>query len=221
MSFATARRYPWRPFRFKVLSVARVNSTPAAKVLDAGCGNHSPATTKLWWPHCDYSGLDLGFDAYGASDLKAIDHRYAIDCERDSLSSLPARHFDVIIVSHLLEHLSNGPEFLGELAGKLAPGGYLYVETPSPRSLTLPSMPGCLNFHDDATHVRVYELAEIVDALSAQRLTVVRAGIRRDPVQMLSSPFRLAWKSLRRQPWQGSDFWDLMGFAHYVLARRV
>jgi ubiquinone/menaquinone biosynthesis C-methylase UbiE len=219
--FATARRYPWRPFRFKVLSAVHRKAAPGLKVLDVGCGNHSPATTKLWWPHCEYSGLDRSFEGYSAADLGALDHAYRIDCSSESLSVLPDASFDVIIVSHVLEHLANGLEILKQLATKLTPGGYIYVESPSARSLELPSMPGCLNFYDDATHLRVYELSEISNVLLENRVRVVRSGARRDAAQILSLLPVLAWKSLRHRPWQGSDFWDLVGFANFLLGRRM
>ena len=220
MSFATVWRYPWRPFRFKVLLPAYRKAAPGLKVLDVGCGNSSPATTKLWWPRCEYFGLDRNFDGYGANDLSALDHSYLIDCSSAPLSALPDGSFDVIIASHVLEHLPNGLAVLKQLAAKLAPGGYIYIESPSARSLGLPSMPGCLNFCDDATHVRVYGLREIANVLLESQVRIVRAGVRRDPVRILSFLPLLAWKLLRRRPWQGSDFWDLTGFANYLLGRR-
>lgn len=220
MSFATVWRYPWRPFRFKVLSAVSSKDAPRVRVLDVGCGNHSPSTTKLWWPRCEYSGLDRNFDGYGPDDLSALDHSYRIDCSSELLYALPDSCFDVIIASHVLEHLPNGLAVLNQLAAKLAPGGYIYVESPSTRSLGLPSMRGCLNFSDDATHVRVYGLREIANVLLESHLRIVRAGARRDPVRILSLPPLLAWKLLRQSPWEGSDFWDLTGFANYVLGRR-
>ena len=220
MSFATVWRYPWRPFRFKVLSAVSSKDAPRLKVLDVGCGNHSPSTTKLWWPCCEYSGLDRNFDGYGPGDLSALDHAYRIDCSSTPLSALPDSSFDVIIASHVLEHLPNGLEVLKQLTAKLTPGGFIYVESPSMSSLGLPSMPGCLNFCDDATHIRIYGLREIANVLLQSQVRIVRAGVRRDRVQILSLLPLLAWKLLRRHPWQGSDFWDLTGFANYLLGRR-
>jgi len=190
------------------------------RVLDVGCGNHAPATTKLWWPRCEYSGLDRSFDGYSARDLSALDHSYLLDCRCQPLSALPDASFDVVIASHILEHLPNGVALLQQLSAKLAPGGHVYVEFPSVRSLGLPSMPGCLNFCDDATHVRVYGLREIANALLECDMRIVRAGVRRDLARIVSLPAVLVWKFLRRRPLQGSDFWDLTGFASYLLARR-
>jgi len=63
---------PWKPFRFKVLSSVYRDAAAGLRVLDVGCGNHAPATTKLWWPRCEYSGLDRSFDGYSARDLSAL-----------------------------------------------------------------------------------------------------------------------------------------------------
>ncbi len=221
MPFATAWRYPWRPFRFKVLSAVHRTAARRLKVLDVGCGNHSPATTKLWWADCEYSGLDQSFEGYGGADLRALDHSYRVDLASTSLSVLPDASFDVIIASHVLEHLPNGLEVLRQLVPKLMPGGYMYIETPSERSLKLPSMPGCLNFYDDKTHVRVYHLHEIADELLKDRMRIVRSGLRRDPAQIVSLLPKLVWKSLGSRPWQGSDFWDITGFANFLLSRHL
>lgn len=220
MSFATVWRSPWKPFRFKVLAPAYRASAGRPRVLDMGCGNDAPATTKLWWPRCEYSGLDRGFEGYSARDLSALDHAYVVDCGIQPLAVLPDASFDIIIVSHILEHLTNGLEVLQELSGKLAPGGHMYIEFPSVRSLGLPSMRGCLNFCDDATHVRVYGLREVANALLERGLRIVRAGVRRDLAPILSLPAWLAWQRLRGRPILGGYFWDLTGFASYLLARR-
>jgi hypothetical protein len=83
-------------------------------------------------------------------------------------------------------------------------------------------MPGCLNFCDDATHVRVYGLREIANVLLEGVVRLIRAGTRRDMARILSLLPLLAWKSLRRRPWQGSDFWDVTSFAIHLLGcRRV
>ncbi len=221
MTFATSWRYPWRPFRFKKLSGVYASAGARLRVLNVGCGNHSPATTKLWWPDCEYSGLDRNFDAYDESDLDALDYRYNIDLSRDSLDVLPQGAFDAIIASHVLEHLTNGVQVAQQLAKLLAPGGQIYIEFPSVRSLGLPSMPGCLNFCDDATHVRVHGVREMANVLMDSGLRIVRAGTRRDRAQIAALPALLAWKLLRGHRLEGSDLWDITGFASYLLARRI
>ena len=69
---------------------------------------------------------------------------------------------------------------LAALTAKLKPGGSIFVEYPSVRSLSLPSMPGTLNFCDDHSHVRVYDLKEVANVLLANGMLITKAGTRRD-----------------------------------------
>jgi hypothetical protein len=120
----------------------------------------------------------------------------------------------------VIEHLPNGDEVLRALVPKLKPGGFLYVEFPGPRSLTLPSKRGTLNFRDDATHVRVFDHREVAGILRGCGLSVVRSGTRRDPIGILLMPVH-AWKAKRKHGYvPGGVFWDLFGFADQVLAER-
>lgn len=66
--------------------------------------------------------------------------------------------FDLVIASHVIEHLNSPVDFFGEMARVCRPGGMVYVEAPSERSLWLPGMPFqhdkffSLSFFDDPTH---------------------------------------------------------------------
>ncbi len=66
--------------------------------------------------------------------------------------------FDLIVASHIIEHLSNPIDFFGECARVCKPGGLMYFEAPSERALLLPGMPYerekffSLSFYDDPTH---------------------------------------------------------------------
>ena len=106
------------------------------------------------------------------------------------------------------------------LTAKVAPGGIFVLEFPSPRSLTLPSMRGTLNFHDDETHVRLWTRAEIGAALEAGGLRVIASGRRRDLFRLLATPVRVLWSQLRHGWVPGSAFWDLLGFADAIVAER-
>ncbi len=67
--------------------------------------------------------------------------------------------FDLVVASHIIEHVKDPINLFGECARVCKPGGYLYFEAPSERSLLLPSMPFerekffSLSFFDDPTHL--------------------------------------------------------------------
>lgn len=188
-------------------------------LLDVGCGNHSPSQTLKWFPHCRYHGVDR-VNCDDPADLAAMTRFSQLDLDRQDLSSLPNGTFDVILFSHVIEHLTRGLDVLAELADKLAPGGRIYVEFPSERSVRLPHMKGTLNFHDDPTHVRLYRLQEVRDVLRSGGLEIVSSGRRRDIAHILLCPVHLAYNLVRHGRLSAAALWDLLGFADYVYAHR-
>jgi SAM-dependent methyltransferase len=190
--------------------------------LDVGCGNHSPSRTRKWFPGCSYYGIDLDEHKNDEEDFSQIVQFFKIDLRRETekLAGVPDNFFDVIMMSHIVEHLDNGLDVIGILLNKLKEGGKIYIEFPSERSLSLPHMHGTLNFCDDPTHIRIYGIAEVANLLMAGNLRIIRAGRRRDPVRMLATPFGLLYHFLRRGKLVGGALWDIAGFADYVYAEK-
>lgn len=66
--------------------------------------------------------------------------------------------FDLVLAIHVLEHIKDPIAFFSECIRVCKPGGKIYFETPSERSLLLPGMPFqhdlfySLSFFDDPTH---------------------------------------------------------------------
>ncbi|MCX7606953.1 MAG: class I SAM-dependent methyltransferase [Bacteroidia bacterium] len=199
-----------------------VSSDRPVHILDIGCGNHSPTITKLFFPHSHYTGLDrdLSYNLDDA-DLRHMDTFIQMDLLAPDWSRLSDEGYDVILMTHLIEHIPNGEAILAALWEKLKPGGYLYIETPSERSLTLPSMPGTLNFFDDPTHIRLYTLPELCNTVLRLRGRVRKAGLCRQKRKILLLPLLVLLHILRYGTWKrGSLYWDLTGFAQYVLAQK-
>jgi trans-aconitate methyltransferase len=208
-----------RPFRFKVLPRELLDRRPL-RILDVGCANHVPSITKKWLPGCEYHGIDREWNANDEADAQATDRFFQADLDVDDLQAVPDAHYDLVLLTHVIEHLAHGHDALRRLAAKVRPGGYLYVETPSERSLSLPSMPGTLNFYDDPTHVRVYPAAEIADALRDAGFRILYAGPRRDWLRVALTPVAFPLRYLLQRKKAAGDLWDLTGFAAYVVALR-
>ncbi|MCX5701440.1 MAG: class I SAM-dependent methyltransferase, partial [Candidatus Omnitrophica bacterium] len=159
------------------------------KILDVGCGNHSPVMTKKYFPKCYYYGIDKDIYNYDEEDKIAMDEFYRLDLEKTDLSVLEEDFFDAIILNHVIEHLHNGLELIKNLTKKLKSKGIIYIEFPSERSLFLPTMKGTLNFFDDPTHVKIYTIAEINVILFADNFNILKLGVRRDIPKALLTPF--------------------------------
>ncbi len=71
----------------------------------------------------------------------------------------PDDSFDLVVATHIIEHLHQPVEFFGECLRVCRPGGHVYFSSPSDRSVWLPAYPFdptkhlTLSFYDDPTHV--------------------------------------------------------------------
>jgi SAM-dependent methyltransferase len=147
-------------------------------------------------------------------------HKVDLATNPAGLGAVPEGYFDAILMAHVIEHLPNGLDIVRRLAGKLRPGGRIYIEYPGKRSLSLPSMRGSLNFCDDSTHVRVYDVRELANALLAERCRILSAGIRRDWPRALITPGNFLYQWVRDGSPSGVTLWDALGFAEYVYAQK-
>jgi SAM-dependent methyltransferase len=190
-------------------------------LLDIGCGNHSASVTKKWFPRCVYSGVDREMYNIDETDLRSADHFFLLDLDGSELEKIPDGHFDAILASHVIEHLRSGLKVLQILVSrKLKPGGLIYVEFPSVRSLALPNMPGTLNFCDDETHIRLYDVKDVANTLLDNGMRIIRAGRRRCLDRILLMPIKVFGEKMRRNELRGGWFWDLLGFADFVFAQK-
>jgi len=108
--------------------IARALPSRAATILDAGCATGGLLTALRDQgftavagldpsPRCAAACRDRGFEAYVGSI---------------STGSAPAHmpKFDCVVFSHVLEHVYDIPAFFTSVRRLLAPGGYIYIETP-------------------------------------------------------------------------------------------
>ena len=202
--------YHLKPSRYRRIC-AHFGDTPI-KLLDVGTAADSVGIARRWLPQCRYFGLDITDQYLKPEDRAYMEKLILADLESDTLDQLEDDFFDAIIVSHVIEHLAHGLEALERLCRKLAPGGGIYIEFPSVRSLNLPEARHTLNFSDDETHIRLYDVKEVANAMMSSGLRVIRAGRRREWARVLLS--------VATFPRHGIGLWDLMGFADFVYARK-
>jgi SAM-dependent methyltransferase len=193
------------------------------RILDIGLANGSYRLTRHWLPKCEYHGLDMTEDNLSTEERGQIAGFFLANLETDSLAGVPDGFFDIVIVSHVIEHLTNAMDVLGRLSAKLKPGGHIYIEWPSVRSLNLPNARHTLNFSDDPTHVRVWAVHEVANALLSKGMRIERGGRRREWFRILLSvgtfPIQLI-TYLREGRLHGTGLWDLLGFADFIYARK-
>ncbi|MFN5920593.1 MAG: class I SAM-dependent methyltransferase [Bacteroidota bacterium] len=206
------------PHKFKYLRSKFRNKSFV--LLDVGAGSNSPTTTKKFFPKCEYHGIDRGNYRNSDADFKAMDAYYEMDLTELKFDQIPNDFFDVIIMSHVIEHLHNGDQVIQGLIPKLKKGGYIYIEYPGLRSTKLPSMRNTLNFYDDPTHVRLYTVKEVSQILQQSGCSILHSGTRRYWPFIVLLPLTLVSETLKHGFVPGGVFWDLLGFAEYVFAQK-
>ena len=207
----TSFRFFWRDFKDRKF-----------KLLDVGAGNHSAQLTKQWFPKCEYYGIDQVRDYNNdKDDFEWMKEFYQLDLTQLDFDIIPNSFFDVMILSHVLEHLKNGDKVLAGLLPKLRQGALVYIEFPSARSQRLPSKKGTLNFYDDPTHCRVFSAEEVSHMLRQQGCVIEKAGVRHNWIRIVLLPLLMLSSKMKKGYVEGSVFWDILGFAEYVFARKT
>lgn len=190
------------------------------RILDVGCGNHSPSETKSNFKNVVYHGIDIEKNPdYFESDLNAIDKFYLMDLDKLNFTDIEDNSYDIIIMNHVIEHIHHGEEVLMQLFLKLKKGGYFYIECPYEKSVNFPSVKGTLNFYDDKTHVRMYTLKDIRNCFD-DSVTIVSSGRVRSIINLLLTPYKMIKSKIQRGYVRGYVYWDLFGFGNYILIKK-
>jgi len=114
-----------------VLKQALAEKGPSLQVLDIGPGNGTSKqfVDALAGP-AEWTAVEVSPRYIEA--CRALGYRHivdGVDLERQPLP-LPDESFDVVIASHVLEHLENGRDALADWVRVLKPGGHLLVGVP-------------------------------------------------------------------------------------------
>ncbi len=207
------------PHKFRFIPKGLKNN--AFNLLDVGAGSHSATKTKKQYPLCNYYGIDITKSYENdEADFKAMSGFYQMDLTQLDFSEIPDNFFDVIVMSHIIEHLHNGDQVIAGLMPKLKQNGYVYIEYPCKASTKLPSMKRTLNFYDDPTHVRIYSTDEVSGVLTKSSIQTLKSGRRRYWPYILFLPLTLVTETLKYGFVPGGVFWDITGFAEYVFAQK-
>lgn len=214
-----------KPYKFRLIR-SYLSHESNLNMLDVGCGARASEIARSSLNLKSYDGVDNQVWQGNESSYVDIDKFFKIDVEKEPLNQIPDEYYDIIMVSHLIEHISNGEEVISKLCFKLRVGGIIYIETPSPKTLNLPSADGFANFYDDITHKRLYFPHEILNALINPNMQVLKYGIRRDMLRILIfSPIMLILNIVYFYPLKKrlnfKGLWDLFGVAQFWCARRI
>ena len=195
---------------------------PGARLLDVGCGNKSATLYKGYRPDLEYVGIDIADYNITTADKEVMDRHVVCAPEQfaDGIRSLEGG-FDAVLSSHNLEHCLDPASVMDAMCGVLRPGGRLYLAFPSEASTGFPSREGSLNFHDDPTHINLFQFDALVSEVTSRGLQVERT-VRRNRGR-LGLPFLLGaiqepWSRRAGKVLRGT--WYYWGFESVIVARR-
>lgn len=127
--------------------------------------------------------------------------------------------FDLITSNHNIEHCNDPQSTFNAIFERLAPGGLMFIATPSVSSLKFPSRVGCLNFYDDDTHKYPVDLSELFKDHS-DNITILFYSKSYRPIFWSLIGWALEYLSQRsRRVMLGT--WDYYGFEQVMWLKKI
>jgi SAM-dependent methyltransferase len=206
------RNFPWVDTRARFVACVPRNG----RLLDIGTSNGETLN--------HFAELRPDLELF-ATDIAGTPEKYPAgtdfhrgNLERDPLP-WPDSSFDAITCMHLVEHLRDHTLLFVEISRVLKPNGRVYIETPHPKTLKLPTADGkfTLNFFDDPTHVDVVATRYLAELSSVNGLRPTKTGISRNLIFAAAYPFYL-FRRPSRQRFTALTHW--IGWSAYLIAAK-
>jgi SAM-dependent methyltransferase len=192
------------------------------QILDVGCGSHLPYRIKLFFPHINYTGIDIS--EYDNEKHPNLADKFIVTTAglfAETIAGMQ-NQYDAIISNHNLEHCNDWEETLKAMIYALKPGGYIYIAFPSSASVNFPSRKeGTLNYYDDTSHKNSpppYDT--VIELLACNRMEILFCRKAYKPLFLFCVGFLLEWLSKRLSKVLPGT-WDYYGFETVIWARRL
>lgn len=168
-------------------SLIKLLTSDIKRVLDVGCGaGGNAALIKRNYPHAEIYGVTYSHDE-AALASQVMESCCVADIEANLPTDLLAERFDVLIFSHVLEHMREPARVLAKFVVLLKPGGQVLIAVPNVLScrMRMQFLFGHFEYQSggvlDDTHLRffTYNTADsllIKDAPSLQITSKVADG---------------------------------------------
>ncbi|RZI81227.1 MAG: class I SAM-dependent methyltransferase [Rubrivivax sp.] len=152
------------------------------RILEVGCGGGANlALLKQRWPDAGTVGIELSPDAAQAARAAGrVDEVLELDV-LDEACRFEPESFDVVILSHVLEHFARPDQVLAKVCTWLRRGGRVLVALPNVRhiSVLVPLLlRGDFSYADsgilDRTHLRFYTRSSALRLLEEEGLQLLK-----------------------------------------------
>jgi len=152
------------------------------RLVDVGCGNgrYLDGMRKLGW---QVKGVEFNESAVSVCRLSNLDVQHG-----DLFSAnFDANSFDVINVSHVIEHVPNPKEFFAELSRVLKKNGALIIKTPNSEALGRAFFNTNWYANDVPRHIYLFSEKNLSELGNACGLNVQQIKTRTSPKIILNS----------------------------------
>ncbi len=201
-----------RPFDLRWRFVTGFSSPPR-RILDVGCG---PG-----WNLAHFAEHYPGLELYGVDLLEhapeTITYR-RVNLDHEPLP-FPSSHFDIVMMTHVIEHLHHPTAIAREIGRVLAPGGWCYIEAPNWRATARPW--AC--FWDDPTHVRPWSNNGFHSLLTEYIGVRIEAiGTRRNWPAVPRDLAKIATAAITGKWNDGAGArWNVLGWATFAIGQKL
>jgi len=195
------------------------------KMLELGCG-HGPYTLQVQRYHPDVKGY--GVDILDPSQAPEHLEYLRVDLNTEDLP-YDDDMFDLIVFTHVMEHLEDPIRLGPQIHRILKPGGSIFVETPNWTTMFMPSFGiqrhkgGPHNFFDDLTHLRpctkqgLYEFVSRHCNLNVGKVGTVRNWFR-VPLDLVLMAVAMI---VRKRTWFNFGMTNAFGWAIYCTGTKA
>jgi len=197
-----------------------------SKVLDVGCFGFQVfnACNRM-----QKSVIHYGVD-YCSPETSLIPPGFTFNKVDLNIEKLPHTNdfFDLIIATHIIEHLKDPISFFSELVRVCKPGGKIYIEAPSERSIIIPGNPFqydrffSTSYFDDPTHMqRVWTPQSFYRLSKYFSCDVLSVGRIKSWKMRLAFPILLPYALLTKNgKLLQSIIWGTVGWAAFVVVQK-
>lgn len=160
----------------------RIDYIKNGTFLDIGCGNGSRLLKmkRLGW---DVTGVELNLKGY--QECK----KNNLNVFNDTLENLKFKKnsFDVIYISHVIEHVANPNEILRIVKNILKPNGQLLIKTPNRNSLGRKIFKKYWYHNDIPRHLFLFSKKSLIKLLNSFNMTLIFYSQDTSPKGFLNS----------------------------------
>ncbi len=205
-----------------------IKNTPIhSKFLDVGAGDGGLQYWKEWRlpPRNDLEMYAIDMQK-GKLFSRYIDYQI---CNLDKeCIKYDDNYFNVVFISHVLEHINDETRFILDVNRVLKNGGKLYIEIPTPETINYPSRRlfidqginvSTVNFFDDNSHLKTYDAEELKRLLHSNGFRILEYGVIENKY-IEDKLFSYGIKN-NDQELLTYSIWSKLRWAQYIIGEKV